>query len=67
MTSRIRAGLTAMFDNVDDVHLVAEVPVNQARAFGELLGRVSTNGVVYVELPGGQHACDRASRRSSTA
>jgi acetyl esterase/lipase len=38
--------------------LDTEVPVEQARAFRELLGHVSTNAVVYVELPGGQHAFD---------
>jgi acetyl esterase/lipase len=34
------------------------VPVTQARAFAERLRDVSTNAVVYVELPGGQHAFD---------
>jgi acetyl esterase/lipase len=32
--------------------------VEQARAFAEQLRQVSRNDVVYVELPGGQHAFD---------
>jgi acetyl esterase/lipase len=38
--------------------LDTEVPVEQARAFAERLREVSTSDVVYVELPGGQHAFD---------
>ena len=38
--------------------LDTEVPVEQARAFAASLRRVSTSDVVYVELPGGQHAFD---------
>jgi acetyl esterase/lipase len=38
--------------------LDTEVPVEQGRAFADLLREVSTNDVVYVELPGGQHAFD---------
>jgi acetyl esterase/lipase len=38
--------------------LDTEVPVEQARAFAERLRQISTNDVVYVELPGGQHAFD---------
>ena len=34
------------------------VPVEQARAFGELLRKTSTQPVVFVELPGAQHAFD---------
>jgi acetyl esterase/lipase len=34
------------------------VPVEQARAFAERLRQVSTDPVLYVELPGGQHAFD---------
>jgi acetyl esterase/lipase len=35
-----------------------EVPVEQARTFSDRLRRVSDDTVVYVELPGGQHAFD---------
>ncbi|HEY7271266.1 MAG TPA: alpha/beta hydrolase [Actinoplanes sp.] len=38
--------------------LDTEVPVEQARAFAERIRQVPPNDVVYVELPGGQHAFD---------
>ena len=34
------------------------VPIEQARAFSELLRKTSTNPVVFAELPGAQHAFD---------
>jgi dipeptidyl aminopeptidase/acylaminoacyl peptidase len=34
------------------------VSVDNARLFADALRRTSTNPVVYVELPGGQHAFD---------